>query len=84
MVPAPHTPTVSIIGEPYDAGVLGTVHATTVVRRRGEEAYNVVLVDFEDGARRMGRVEGVPPDEVTIGMRVRLVPGGDPPVCEPA
>jgi hypothetical protein len=62
--------------------MLGTVHATTVARPRGEEPYNVALVDFEDG-RRMSRVEGVAPEEVRIGMRVREIPG-DPPVCEPA
>lgn len=60
----------------------GTVYATTVVRPRGAEPYNVALIDFEDG-RRMGRVEGLPPEEVRIGMRVRLI-DGDPPVCEPA
>lgn len=61
----------------------GTVYATTVVRPRGEPPRNVVLVDFDDGVRRMGRVEGLPPEEVRIGLRVRLV-DGDPPVCAPA
>ena len=48
----------------------GVVHATTVVRPRGEEPYNVCLVDLEDGKRVMGRVEGLAPDQVTIGLRV--------------
>ena len=61
---------------------LGTVYATTVVRPRGEEPYNVALVDFPDG-RRMSRVDGIAPEDVVIGMRVRLV-DGDPPACEPA
>jgi uncharacterized OB-fold protein len=42
-----------------------------------------VLVDFDDGVRRMGRVEGISPEAVSIGMRVRLE-DGDPPVCRPA
>jgi uncharacterized OB-fold protein len=67
----------------YDPAMLGTVHATTVVRRRGEAPYNLVLVDFDDGVRRMGRVEGIEPEAVAIGMRVRL-DDGDPPVCRPA
>lgn len=61
--------------------MLGTVYATTVVRRRGEEPYNLVLVDFDDGTRRMSRVEGPAPEDVRIGMRVRARADG---VCEPA
>jgi uncharacterized OB-fold protein len=60
--------------------VLGTVYATTVVRSRGAEPYNVALVDFEDG-RRMSRVEGVAPEDVRIGMQVREREDG---ACEPA
>ena len=47
----------------------GVVHATTVVRPRGEEPYNVCLVDLDDGVRVMGRVEGLAPQDVTIGLR---------------
>ena len=57
-----------------------TVYATTVVRPRGEEPYNVALVDTADG-RRMTRVEGVPPEDVRIGMEVRLQEDG---TCRPA
>jgi uncharacterized protein len=49
----------------------GVVYATTVVHRPDEEPYNVCLVDLEDGARVMGRVEGVAPTDVTIGMPVQ-------------
>ena len=58
----------------------GTVHATTVVRPRGEEPYNVALVDLPEG-RRMTRVEGVAPEDVRIGLRVRMREDG---TCEPA
>ncbi|HWH94713.1 MAG TPA: OB-fold domain-containing protein [Baekduia sp.] len=51
---------------------LGTVYSTTVVRPRGGEAYNVVLVDLDEGFRMMSRVVGVAPEEVTIGARVRV------------
>jgi len=50
----------------------GTVHATTVVRRKPPEpSYNVALIDLEEGPRMMSRVEGVEPDAVVIGMAVR-------------
>jgi acetyl-CoA acetyltransferase len=42
--------------------------------------YNVALIDCDEGFRLMSRVEGVPSDSVTIGMRVRFRvhhPGGD-------
>jgi len=50
----------------------GTVHATTVIRQRAPTpSYNVALIDLEEGVRMMGRVEGVDPAEVRIGMRVQ-------------
>lgn len=51
----------------------GTVHSVTVVARRAEQGgpYNVVLVDLDEGVRLMSRVDGVPHDEVKIGMRVQ-------------
>ncbi len=49
----------------------GTVHAVTVISPRGEPAYNVVLVDMDEGFRLMSRVEQVPAEAVRIGMRVR-------------
>jgi len=50
----------------------GTVYSVTVVARRAEKGgpYNVVLVDLDEGVRLMSRVDGVPPDDVRIGMRV--------------
>jgi hypothetical protein len=63
---------------------LGTVYATTVVRRRGEEPRNLVLVDVDEGFRMMSRVVGMAPEDVRIGMRVRVAweqpDGEDPPV----
>ena len=55
----------------------GVVYATTVVHRRGEEPYNVCLVDLDDGVRVMGRVEGLAPQDVTIGLRVQGRVGED-------
>lgn len=49
----------------------GTVYAVTVVRRKAEPAYNVVLVDLEEGVRMMSRVDGIPADAVKIGMSVQ-------------
>lgn len=51
---------------------LGTVYSVTVVRKRTpEESYNVVLVDLDEGPRMMSRVDGLPLDQVRIGMKVR-------------
>ena len=56
-----------------EASGLGTVYATTVVRRHPDEGgpYNIVLVDLDEGVRLMSRVEALAPDQVVIGMRVR-------------
>jgi uncharacterized protein len=61
---------------------LGVVHATTVVHPREGEAYNVALIDLDEGFRLMSRVEDLPPAQVRIGMRVKVRvhrPGGDEP-----
>ena len=51
---------------------LGTVYSTTTVGVRPPAAdYNVVLVDLDEGCRMMSRVDGVAPDAVSIGMRVK-------------
>ena len=51
----------------------GVVYSTTTVRRKPEAGgdYDVSLIDLDEGVRMMSRVEGVPPAEVKIGMRVR-------------
>jgi uncharacterized protein len=60
---------------------LGAVYATTVVRPRDGEAYNIVLVDLDEGFRMMSTVVDVAPERVAVGARVRLAwREGDPPV----
>lgn len=51
----------------------GTVHATTVVRRKPADGgdYNVALIDLDEGCRLMSRVEGLAPEAVAIGLRVQ-------------
>lgn len=49
----------------------GTVYATTTVRVKQDEPYNVCVVELDEGVRLMSRVDSVPPDAVRIGMRVR-------------
>lgn len=51
----------------------GTVHAVTTVRRKADAGgdYNVCLVELDEGVRLMSRVEGVTPEAVRIGQRVR-------------
>ncbi len=52
----------------------GTVYSTTVVHERPEQGgnRNIALVDLAEGARLMSRVEGVAPETVRIGMKVKL------------
>jgi uncharacterized protein len=51
---------------------LGTVYATTVVHPPENKPFNVALVDCDEGFRLMSRVEGIAPEQVRIGQRVRL------------
>jgi uncharacterized protein len=64
-------------GESVTIAGAGVVYATTVVHRPDEEPYNVCLVDLDEGVRAMGRVEGVAPEDVTIGLRVQAHIGDD-------
>ena len=51
----------------------GAVYSTTTVRRKPDAGgdYDVSLIDLDEGVRMMSRVEGIPPTDVKIGMRVR-------------
>ena len=51
---------------------VGTVYAVTVVHASRDARHNVVLVDLDDGFRMMSSVEGIAPDAVFIGMRVKV------------
>ena len=56
---------------------LGIVYSTTTVRER-EGSYNVAIVELAEGARLMSRVEGVAPETVAIGMRVKARIAAEP------
>ena len=51
----------------------GEIYSYSIVRRKPEHGgdYNVVLIDLEEGVRVMSRVQGVEPDQVSIGLPVR-------------
>lgn len=51
----------------------GTVQAVTMLHRRAEQGgnYHVCLVDLDEGVRLMSRVEGLAPEAVVVGLRVR-------------
>ncbi len=50
----------------------GTVYSVTVIRPKPPAApYNVALIDLEEGPRMMSRVEGLPAEDVKIGMQVQ-------------
>jgi len=57
----------------------GTVYATTTVRRRDEEPYDVSLVELDEGFRMMSRVRG----GGEIGQRVRVAFEDGVPVFDP-
>lgn len=66
-----------------EASGAGTVHAVTVVRKKEPaDSYNVVLVELAEGPRLMSRVDGLPVDDVKIGMAVRasIISEGDRPL----
>ena len=51
----------------------GIVHSTTCNRRLPEKGgdFNLSLITIEEGPRMMARVEGVEPDKVDIGQKVK-------------
>ena len=56
-----------------EASGRGRVYSTTVVRKKPPElSYNVALIDLAEGPRLMSRVENIAPEEVQIGMAVRV------------
>jgi len=66
-----------------EASGMGTVYSLSWVQQRPPEPpYNVVLVDLDEGARLMSRVEGAQPDTLRIGQRVSAYIGtdGDAPI----
>lgn len=66
-----------------EASGKGMVHAVTIVRKKDPaDSYNVVLVDLAEGPRLMSRVDGMPVEQVKIGMVVRasIVKEGDQPL----
>jgi len=59
---------------------LGTVYATSAIAQRDKSAYNVALIDMDEGFRLMSRVESVAAEDVKIGQRVKVrihQPGGE-------
>jgi uncharacterized protein len=55
-----------------EASGMGTVYSTTVIRQKPPTpSYNFALIDLAEGPRLTGRVDGIEPQEVRIGMRVR-------------
>lgn len=51
----------------------GVVYSTTVTRRRPEQGgpLNIAIIEMKEGPRMMSRVEGIDPEAVRIGMKVR-------------
>jgi uncharacterized protein len=49
-----------------------TVYSTTTIRQRPPlDDYNLAIFDLDEGPRMLGRVVGIAPDKVSIGMRVK-------------
>ena len=49
----------------------GTVYASTRLKDKAGQPYNVCLVDLEEGPRLMSRVEGFPDAAAPIGLAVK-------------
>jgi uncharacterized OB-fold protein len=67
----------------------GVVYSTTVIRQKPPTPnYNLSVIEIAEGSRMMSRVDGLPPEQVKIGMpvRARIIREGDKPllVFEPA
>ena len=56
-----------------EASGIGTVHSTTCNRRLPEKGgdFNLSLITLDEGPRMMARVEGIEPDKVEIGQKVK-------------
>ena len=55
----------------FEASGLGTVYSMTIVSQKPPTpSYNVVLVDLDEGARLMSRVDGIDNAHLRIGQRV--------------
>jgi len=81
--PRTHEPVSGDATEWFEATGNGTIYAVTIIRKRAPEPdYTIVLVDLDDGPRLMSRVDGVAPDAVRIGMKVRarIIAENDAPV----
>lgn len=66
----PHCGSADLAWQPISGA--GRVYSSTTVRQRPDRGgdYNVALIDLDEGVRMMSRVEGVRPQDVTIGMPV--------------
>jgi uncharacterized protein len=51
---------------------IGTVYATTTVYRKDQTPYNVAIIDVDEGFHMMSRVEDIDPEQVKVGMRVKV------------
>lgn len=61
----------------------GVVYATTAVMQRDQAAYNIAIIEMDEGFRLLSRVEGLDAEQVKIGSRVEVHfrrddGGGDP------
>lgn len=57
----------------------GAVHTFTIIWRPPSDAfaadvpYVVAIIDLEEGPRMMSNIIGIPPDQVRVGMPVKVV-----------
>lgn len=76
----PYCRGVELVFEPVSG--LGTVHTFTVVHRGGP--FVAAWVDLREGARAFGHIVDCPPEQVRIGMPVRVTFVDDLPHWRPA
>lgn len=67
----------------FEASGGGSVYSLSWIQRKPPALpYHVALIDLDEGARLMSRVEGVTPETLAIGMRVEAFVdrGGEAPL----
>ena len=73
ILPGSHEAQPGARAEWIEASGRGTVHSTTVSRRRPEAGgdRNIALIELAEGVRLISSVTGIAPEAVRIGMKVR-------------
>lgn len=69
--PVPFAPVTGEELEWVEASGEGVIHSVTITRKKPPTpSYAIALIDLAEGPRMMSRIDGIDPEQVTIGMAV--------------